>query len=43
MFDLNDVEPQQSGELIPDGSFAKVRMAIRPAASTATPRSTRAC
>ena len=26
MFDLNDVEPIQSGELIPDGSFAKVTM-----------------
>jgi hypothetical protein len=43
MFDLNDVEPINSGELLPDGSFVKVTMAIRPAASTATPRSTRAC
>jgi hypothetical protein len=30
MFDLNDVEPIQSGELIPDGSFAKVTMTPRP-------------
>ena len=30
MYDLNDVEPQRSGELIPDGTFAKVTMAIRP-------------
>ena len=30
MFDLNDVEPINSGELLPDGSFAKVMMAIRP-------------
>ena len=30
MFDLNDVEPIHSGELIPDGSFAKVTMALRP-------------
>jgi hypothetical protein len=29
MFDLNDVEPIHSGELIPDGSFAKVTMTIR--------------
>lgn len=28
-FDLNDVMPQQSGELIPDGTFAKVTMTIR--------------
>ncbi|QLH40813.1 MAG: hypothetical protein HWD60_20360 [Defluviicoccus sp.] len=30
MFDLNDVEPINSGELLPDGSFVKVAMAIRP-------------
>jgi hypothetical protein len=30
MFDLNDVEPIQSGEPIPDGTFAKVTMALRP-------------
>lgn len=30
MLDLNDAEPQRSGELIPDGAFAKVRMTIRP-------------
>ena len=30
MFDMNDAEPQKSGELIPDGSFAKVAMTIRP-------------
>ncbi|MBX3516008.1 MAG: hypothetical protein KF815_03595 [Rhodospirillales bacterium] len=30
MFDLNDVEPINSGELLPDGSFVKVTMAIRP-------------
>jgi hypothetical protein len=30
MFDLNDVEPINSGELLPDGSFVKVIMAIRP-------------
>jgi hypothetical protein len=30
MFDLNDVVPIQSGELIPDGTFAKVTMALRP-------------
>ena len=30
MFDLNDVEPIHSGELLPDGSFAKVVMATRP-------------
>ena len=28
-FDMNDVEPQTSGELIPDGTFAKVVMTIR--------------
>lgn len=28
-FDMNDAEPQKSGELIPDGTFAKVAMAIR--------------
>jgi hypothetical protein len=30
MFDLNDVEPMHSGEPIPDGTFAKVTMTIRP-------------
>lgn len=32
MFDFNDAEPQMGpiGELIPDGTFAKVRMTIRP-------------
>jgi hypothetical protein len=29
MFDLNDAEPQRSGELIPDGTFAKVRLQFR--------------
>lgn len=29
-FDMNDAEPQKSGELIPDGSFAKVTMTFRP-------------
>ncbi len=29
-YDLNDAEPQKTGELIPDGSFAKVTMIIRP-------------
>lgn len=28
-FDMNDVEPQQSGDLIPDGVFARVTMSIR--------------
>jgi len=30
MYDLNDVEPQRSGDLISDGTFAKVTMAVRP-------------
>ncbi len=30
MFDLNDVEPINSAELLPDGSFSKVTMTIRP-------------
>lgn len=32
MFDFNDAEPQMGpmGELIPDGTFAKVKMTIRP-------------
>src|SRR5262245_33784179 len=30
MFDMNDAEPQKNGELIPDGTFAKVTMTIRP-------------
>ena len=29
-YDMNDAEPQMSGEIIPDGTFAKVTMAIRP-------------
>ena len=29
-FDMNDAEPRKSGELIPDGTFAKVTMTIRP-------------
>ena len=28
-FDMNDVAPQQTGDLIPDGTFAKVTMSIR--------------
>jgi hypothetical protein len=28
-YDMNDAEPQKSGELIPDGAFAKVTMIIR--------------
>ena len=28
-FDMNDVAPLQSGDLIPDGAFAKVTMSIR--------------
>ena len=30
MFDLNDVEPLRSSEMIPDGAFAKVTMIVRP-------------
>ena len=32
MYDMNDAEPQMppTGDLIPDGTFAKVRMTIRP-------------
>ncbi|GGO15921.1 hypothetical protein GCM10007972_24510 [Iodidimonas muriae] len=29
MYDMNDAEPQRTGELIPDGTFAKVAMTIR--------------
>jgi hypothetical protein len=29
-FDMNDAEPQKSGELIPDGAHAKLTMHIRP-------------
>ena len=29
-FDMNAAEPQKTGDLIPDGSFAKITMAIRP-------------
>ncbi len=30
MYDLNDTEPMRASEIIPDGSFAKVSMTIRP-------------
>jgi len=30
MYDFSDVEPQQSSDLIPDGTFARVAMTIRP-------------
>lgn len=30
MYDLNDTEPMRASEIIPDGSFAKVAMTIRP-------------
>jgi hypothetical protein len=30
MYDFSDVEPQQSSDLLPDGSFCKVTMTIRP-------------
>ena len=30
MYDMNDAEPQRSGELIPDGTFAKITLAIKP-------------
>jgi len=30
MYDFSDVEPQQSSDLIPDGTFAKVTMTLRP-------------
>ncbi len=29
-FDMNDAEPQKTSELIPDGTFAKVTMTLRP-------------
>ena len=29
-FDMNDAEPQKTSELMPDGTFAKVTMSIRP-------------
>jgi hypothetical protein len=29
-FDMNDAEPQKTTDLIPDGSFAKITMTIRP-------------
>ena len=29
-YDMNDAEPQKTGDLIPDGSFAKITMIIRP-------------
>jgi hypothetical protein len=29
-FDMNDAEPQKTGETIPDGAFAKVTMILRP-------------
>ena len=30
MYDLNDTEPMRASEIIPDGTFAKVTMVIRP-------------
>jgi hypothetical protein len=30
MYDFSDVEPQQSSDLLPDGSFCKLTMTIRP-------------
>lgn len=30
MYDMNDAEPQKTGELIPDGTFAKLVMTVRP-------------
>ncbi|MBF0093038.1 MAG: hypothetical protein HQL34_00680 [Alphaproteobacteria bacterium] len=30
MYDLNDTEPMRASEIIPDGTFAKVTMTIRP-------------
>jgi hypothetical protein len=35
-FDMNDVEPQQSGDLIPDGTFAKLVMTLRKGGSDGT-------
>lgn len=35
-FDMNDVAPQQSGDLIPDGTFTKVTMSIRKGGSDGT-------
>lgn len=29
-FDMNDAEPQKTGDVIPDGTFAKVTMILRP-------------
>ena len=29
MYDFGDIEPQQSSDLIPDGTFAKVAMTSR--------------
>lgn len=29
-FDMNDAEPQKTGDLIPDGSFARIAMTLRP-------------
>jgi hypothetical protein len=37
-FDMNDVAPQQSGDLIPDGTFAKVTMSIRKGGTTGRAR-----
>lgn len=40
-YDLNDAQPQMApiGELIPDGTFAKVRLTVRPGGvDGATPR-----
>ena len=35
MYDFSDVEPQQSSDLIPDGTFAKVAMTIQASISLA--------
>ncbi len=49
MYDLNDAQPQMApvGDLIPDGTFAKVKMTIRPGGTNgSTPMvrpSTRSC
>ena len=45
MYDLNDAQPQMLpiGDLLPDGTFAKIRMTIRPVASTARRPWTEGC
>ena len=42
-FDMNDVAPQQSGDLIPDGTFAKLTMSIRKGARTGPMSMTGVC